>query len=248
MIKTLILQFNIIKIRVVDPFLRIIHSGVSRWQWLRDMATDGPKIPSDKVDVILTVEDGDYPSGCSWIVWDDRCSRETNGGLLVQRQFSSFLERGRLFTRQEVRSLEIGPDKLCFTGDGTGFPNVWKSLDEPKVVRDITPNDAIIDRVFGKAIRSCTAELELADNCRPGDVVEVFQNYSWKMAVVSKDWENKYVSVRLVGSTMEFLSNKFDIRDHAGICSQLKITMSVGRKFVLYSTDIESTIILNEKA
>ncbi|XLS86917.1 hypothetical protein HN51_037083 [Arachis hypogaea] len=33
------------------------------------------------------------------------------------------------------------------------------------------------------------------------------------MAVVSKDWENKYVSVRLVGSTMEFLSNKFDIRD-----------------------------------
>ncbi|RYR18803.1 hypothetical protein Ahy_B03g063416 isoform A [Arachis hypogaea] len=27
--------------------------------------------------------------------------------------------------------------------------------------------------------------------------------------------------------------------DHAGICSQLKITMSVGRKFVLYSTDIE---------
>ncbi|RYR18798.1 hypothetical protein Ahy_B03g063416 isoform H [Arachis hypogaea] len=132
MIKTLILQFNIIKIRVVDPFLRIIHSGVSRWQWLRDMATDGPKIPSDKVDVILTVEDGDYPSGCSWIVWDDRCSRETNGGLLVQRQFSSFLERGRLFTRQEVRSLEIGPDKLCFTGDGTGFPNVWKSLDEPK--------------------------------------------------------------------------------------------------------------------
>ncbi|MED6204279.1 hypothetical protein PIB30_007750 [Stylosanthes scabra] len=44
-----------------------------------------------------------------------------------------FLERGRLFTRQEVRSFEIGPGGLFFTGDGTGLLNVWKWLEEPKV-------------------------------------------------------------------------------------------------------------------
>ncbi|KAL1326975.1 hypothetical protein AAHE18_13G267900 [Arachis hypogaea] len=59
------------------------------------------------------------------------CSCKDNSVRMYE--LPTFLERGRLFTRQEVRSLEIGPDKLCFTGDGTGFPNVWKSLDEPKV-------------------------------------------------------------------------------------------------------------------
>ncbi|XLU44605.1 hypothetical protein S245_039419 [Arachis hypogaea] len=47
--------------------------------------------------------------------------------------FYRFLERGRLFTRQEVRSFQIGPGGLFFTGDGTGLLNVWKWLEEAKV-------------------------------------------------------------------------------------------------------------------
>ncbi|XP_020969935.1 zinc finger CCCH domain-containing protein 48 isoform X1 [Arachis ipaensis] len=48
-------------------------------------------------------------------------------------ELPSFSERGRLFARREVRSLEIGPGGLFFTGDGTGSVTVWKWLDEPKV-------------------------------------------------------------------------------------------------------------------
>lgn len=44
-----------------------------------------------------------------------------------------FAERGRLFAKQDVRSIEIGPDGLFFTGDGTGLLMVWKWLEEPKV-------------------------------------------------------------------------------------------------------------------
>ncbi|MED6112442.1 hypothetical protein PIB30_061783 [Stylosanthes scabra] len=72
--------------------------------------------------------------------------------------------------------------------------------------------DAIVERVSRKAIRPCPPELGLAENWSPGDVVEVFQNYSWKMATVLKVWGKNFVSVRLLGSSMEFQVNKFDIR------------------------------------
>ncbi|KAI4354965.1 hypothetical protein L6164_003784 [Bauhinia variegata] len=45
----------------------------------------------------------------------------------------SFSKRGRLFAKKDVRSLEIGPGGLFFTGDGTGLLMVWKWLAEPKV-------------------------------------------------------------------------------------------------------------------
>ncbi|MED6179847.1 hypothetical protein PIB30_004902 [Stylosanthes scabra] len=72
--------------------------------------------------------------------------------------------------------------------------------------------DAIVEQVSRKAIRPCPPELGLAENWSPGDVVEVFQNYSWKMATVLKVWGKNFVSVRLLGSSMEFQVNKFDIR------------------------------------
>ncbi|MED6152637.1 hypothetical protein PIB30_093910 [Stylosanthes scabra] len=59
------------------------------------------------------------------------CSCKDNSVRMYE--LPTFLERGRLFTRQEVRSFEIGPDGLFFTGDGTGLLNVWKWLEEPKV-------------------------------------------------------------------------------------------------------------------
>ncbi|GMJ06559.1 hypothetical protein like AT5G51980 [Hibiscus trionum] len=37
----------------------------------------------------------------------------------------SFSERGKIFAKQEIRAIEVGPSGLFFTGDGTGF-KVWK--------------------------------------------------------------------------------------------------------------------------
>lgn len=42
----------------------------------------------------------------------------------------SFSERGKIFSKQEVRSIQIGPGGLFFTGDGTGEVRVWKWLAE----------------------------------------------------------------------------------------------------------------------
>lgn len=39
---------------------------------------------------------------------------------------SRFIERGRIFSKQAVRTIQVGPDGLFFTGDGTGLLNVWK--------------------------------------------------------------------------------------------------------------------------
>ncbi|GAU25139.1 hypothetical protein TSUD_363090 [Trifolium subterraneum] len=48
-------------------------------------------------------------------------------------ELPSFSERGRLFARQEVRSIEKGPGGLIFTGDGTGLLTVSKWSEKPKV-------------------------------------------------------------------------------------------------------------------
>ncbi|KAF8097843.1 hypothetical protein N665_0280s0044 [Sinapis alba] len=46
----------------------------------------------------------------------------------------------------------------------------------------------------------------------PGDVLEVFQSCSWKMAIVSKVLENDCVLVRLLGSSVKVKATKSDIR------------------------------------
>ncbi|XP_044470574.1 zinc finger CCCH domain-containing protein 48-like [Mangifera indica] len=43
-------------------------------------------------------------------------------------ELPSFTERGRIFSKREVRAVQIGPDGLFFTDDGTGMLNVWKLL------------------------------------------------------------------------------------------------------------------------
>ncbi|KAK4280405.1 hypothetical protein QN277_012033 [Acacia crassicarpa] len=42
----------------------------------------------------------------------------------------SFAERGKIFTKQEVRAIEVGPGGLFFTGDATGQVKVWNWLPE----------------------------------------------------------------------------------------------------------------------
>ncbi|XP_061348407.1 zinc finger CCCH domain-containing protein 48-like [Gastrolobium bilobum] len=61
------------------------------------------------------------------------CSCRDNSVRMYE--FPSFSERGRLFSQKDVRSLQIGPDRvvLVFTGDETGLLTVWKWLEEPKV-------------------------------------------------------------------------------------------------------------------
>ncbi|KAJ1400989.1 Zinc finger, CCCH-type [Sesbania bispinosa] len=59
------------------------------------------------------------------------CSCRDNSVRLYE--LPSFSERGRLFAKREVRSIEIGTGGLFFTGDGTGLVMVWKWLEEPKV-------------------------------------------------------------------------------------------------------------------
>ncbi|XP_042506251.1 zinc finger CCCH domain-containing protein 48-like [Macadamia integrifolia] len=43
----------------------------------------------------------------------------------------SFSERGKIFSREEVRAIQVGPGGLFFTGDGTGELRVWKWATEP---------------------------------------------------------------------------------------------------------------------
>ncbi|KAI4335777.1 hypothetical protein L6164_014387 [Bauhinia variegata] len=71
---------------------------------------------------------------------------------------------------------------------------------------------AVVERAPRKAIRPCPPALEVTNNWNPGDVVEVFQNFSWKMATVLKVLGKKGILVRLLGSSMEFKVSKFDIR------------------------------------
>ncbi|KAF8084274.1 hypothetical protein N665_0727s0041 [Sinapis alba] len=46
----------------------------------------------------------------------------------------------------------------------------------------------------------------------PGDLLEVFETYSWKIAIVSKVLEEDCVLVRLLGSSLKIRVNKCDIR------------------------------------
>lgn len=73
-------------------------------------------------------------------------------------------------------------------------------------------DEEIVELVSKKSIRPCPPPLELVENWTPGDIVEVYQNFSWKMATVLKVLGKKYISVRLLGSSVEFQVSKFDIR------------------------------------
>ncbi|GLT26121.1 hypothetical protein SLA2020_012070 [Shorea laevis] len=68
-----------------------------------------------------------------------------------------------------------------------------------------------LERVSRKAIRPCPP-VKVSDNWFPGDVVEVFDNFSWKMATVLKVLGKKYILVRLLGSSLEFRVTNSRIR------------------------------------
>ncbi|KAL2317512.1 hypothetical protein Fmac_031388 [Flemingia macrophylla] len=59
------------------------------------------------------------------------CSCRDNSVRMYE--LPSFSERGRIFGKKEVASIELGPGGLFFTGDGTGLLMVWKWVEPPKV-------------------------------------------------------------------------------------------------------------------
>ncbi|XP_022965795.1 uncharacterized protein LOC111465575 isoform X4 [Cucurbita maxima] len=73
-------------------------------------------------------------------------------------------------------------------------------------------NQTVVERVSRKAIRPCPPSLEVLENWISGDVVEVFNDRSWKMAMVSEVLGKNNYLVRLLGSSSEFKVCKFDIR------------------------------------
>ncbi|KAJ8480352.1 hypothetical protein OPV22_024079 [Ensete ventricosum] len=77
-----------------------------------------------------------------------------------------------------------------------------------------TDSSVAVDRVPRKAIRPCPPPVEGLKDVKSGDVVEVFDNNSWKLAEVLMVFDKKYCSVRLIGSSREFRTHNSHIRRH----------------------------------
>ncbi|XP_038880217.1 uncharacterized protein LOC120071880 isoform X2 [Benincasa hispida] len=73
-------------------------------------------------------------------------------------------------------------------------------------------NHALVEQVSQKVVMPCHTHLDLSEAWAPGDVVEVFDNNSWKMATVSEVLGKMHILVRLLGSSQEFKVRKTDIR------------------------------------
>ncbi|KAI3429022.1 uncharacterized protein J3R85_008844 [Psidium guajava] len=54
-------------------------------------------------------------------------------------ELPSFTERGKIFSRREVRTVQTAPGGLFFTGDDTGMLTVWNWLDFPKSQEEQLP-------------------------------------------------------------------------------------------------------------
>ncbi|KAK4257359.1 hypothetical protein QN277_006956 [Acacia crassicarpa] len=76
---------------------------------------------------------------------------------------------------------------------------------------DGSHGEAVAARVPREAIRPCPPVLELTQDWKPGDVVEVCQNFSWSTAAVLKVLGENNVLVRLLGSSSDLMVNKTDI-------------------------------------
>lgn len=73
-------------------------------------------------------------------------------------------------------------------------------------------SEALVERVPRNAIRPCPPSVGSLESCSVGDVVEVFDVGSWKVAMVLKVSGGDYCLVRLLGSCEEFRVQKSNIR------------------------------------
>lgn len=77
---------------------------------------------------------------------------------------------------------------------------------------DISGGATVVERVSKKAIRPCPPPAEVSEDWVAGDLVEIFHNFTWKLATISEVLGKKHVLVRLLGSSLECKVSKFDIR------------------------------------
>ncbi|XP_023004182.1 uncharacterized protein LOC111497581 [Cucurbita maxima] len=73
-------------------------------------------------------------------------------------------------------------------------------------------NHAMVEQVSQKVIVPCHTHLDVKGAWAPGDVVEVFDNNSWKIATISEVLGKMHILVRLLGSSQEFKVRKTNIR------------------------------------
>jgi len=91
--------------------------------------------------------------------------------------------------------------------------------------------EAMVERVPRKAIRPCPPSVDVVGDWVPGDVVEVFHNYSWKMATVLMVSGWTHLLVRLLGSAIELKAHKYDVR--ARLCWQDGEWIVIGKVITL---------------
>ncbi|KAK6945062.1 ENT domain [Dillenia turbinata] len=89
-------------------------------------------------------------------------------------------------------------------------------------------NDGVVERVSRNAIRLCPPTLEVLENWAVGDVLEVFHDFSWKMATVSKVLGRKKLMVRLICSAQEILVDSFDLRRRLSRQADYRIVIGKG--------------------
>ncbi|XP_004287366.1 PREDICTED: uncharacterized protein LOC101310150 [Fragaria vesca subsp. vesca] len=77
---------------------------------------------------------------------------------------------------------------------------------------EVANDETVVERVHRTAIRPCPPPVEVTESWVPGDIVEVFDNFSWKMATISEVLGNKYFLVRIVGSCREYKVGKLEVR------------------------------------
>ncbi|KAH7845365.1 hypothetical protein Vadar_001229 [Vaccinium darrowii] len=73
-------------------------------------------------------------------------------------------------------------------------------------------SEMAVERVPRKAIRPCPPHVEGVGSWVAGDVVEVLESFSWKIATISKVLDRDYYLVRLLGVPQEFRVHKSNTR------------------------------------
>uniref|UniRef100_A0A1J3IGR9 ENT domain-containing protein n=1 Tax=Noccaea caerulescens TaxID=107243 RepID=A0A1J3IGR9_NOCCA len=73
-------------------------------------------------------------------------------------------------------------------------------------------NNDVTERVARKTMRPEPPTVQVSDPWARGDIVEVLEGCSWKMAIVSKVLEKDCFLIRLLGSSLKIKANKSDIR------------------------------------
>ncbi|CDP04795.1 unnamed protein product [Coffea canephora] len=74
-------------------------------------------------------------------------------------------------------------------------------------------NRSMMERVSRKFVRPCPLPSQGIETWKVGDTVEVFEDFSWKIATILTVMQGDYYTVRLLGSSKESNVHKLNIRE-----------------------------------